>query len=108
MFSIFLPRYIKQGRHLVKHARKLLAYKRDILREGALAEMEMCISSLNDSLRARDRNAVEQAAEKLDAVFSKHIPQQPNDGWRENVEVLVVAIVLAIGVRSYFLQPFTI
>jgi signal peptidase I len=108
MFSIFTPRYIKQGRNLAKHARKLLAYKRDILREGALAELEGSVVALDESLRARDRQAVEQSAEKLDAVFSKHIPQRPNDGWRENVEVLVVAIVLAIGVRSYFLQPFTI
>jgi signal peptidase I len=29
-------------------------------------------------------------------------------GWRENCEVFLVAIVIALGVRTYFLQPFTI
>jgi signal peptidase I len=29
-------------------------------------------------------------------------------GWRENVEVFLVAIVIAAGVRAYFLQPFKI
>jgi signal peptidase I len=28
--------------------------------------------------------------------------------WRENVEVILVAIVVAVGIRSYFLQPFKI
>jgi len=29
-------------------------------------------------------------------------------GWRENCEVILVAIVVAVGVRSYFIQPFKI
>ena len=28
--------------------------------------------------------------------------------WRENCEVILVAIIVAIGIRSYFLQPFKI
>ena len=26
--------------------------------------------------------------------------------WRENVEVLLVAIAVAMGIRTFFLQPF--
>ena len=29
-------------------------------------------------------------------------------GWRENCEVFLVAIVVAVAVRTFFLQPFTI
>ena len=28
--------------------------------------------------------------------------------WRENCEVILVAIIVAVGIRSYFLQPFKI
>ena len=28
--------------------------------------------------------------------------------WRENVEVLLVAIAVAMGIRTFFLQPFKI
>jgi signal peptidase I len=36
------------------------------------------------------------------------VKQAPDAGWRENCEVFLVAIVIALGVRTYFLQPFTI
>jgi len=36
------------------------------------------------------------------------VTPQKDQGWRENCEVFLVAIVVALGVRTYFLQPFTI
>jgi signal peptidase I len=36
------------------------------------------------------------------------LPAPKDAAWRENVEVILVAVVVAIGIRSYFLQPFKI
>ncbi len=36
------------------------------------------------------------------------MPTPKEAAWRENIEVILVAIVVAVGVRSYFLQPFKI
>lgn len=108
MFSIFAPRYVKEGKAIHKHARKLIHYRRDRLSESALADLESGMRKLREAIRARDQRTVEESAQRLDALFTQHVPPQKHPGWRENCEVFLVAIVIAIGVRTYFLQPFTI
>ena len=41
-------------------------------------------------------------------MVAEHSPAHREAGWRENCEVILVAIVVAVGVRSYFIQPFKI
>jgi signal peptidase I len=102
------PRYLKHGRQFAKDARKVLAYKRDVWSAQQVEEFERGIAGLEAALRARDRDRAEVAARELDGLCTANLPPQPNAGWRENVEVFLVAIVVALGVRTYFLQPFTI
>ncbi len=102
------PRYLRQGRQFAKDARKLLAYKRDLWSAATIASFQAGIGRLDGALRERDRAAVDRAARDLDAQCSANLPSVADAGWRENVEVFLVAIVIALGVRTYFLQPFTI
>ena len=102
------PRYLKQGRQFAKDARKVLAYKRDLWSAAQIAEFERSIQGLEGALKARDQDRAEVAARDLDGLCTANIPPVANAGWRENVEVFLVAIVVALGVRTYFLQPFTI
>ena len=46
--------------------------------------------------------------EKLEAAANKWLKPYPNATWRENVEVLLVALAVAMGIRTFFLQPFKI
>ena len=108
MFSLFTPRYVREARIISKNARKLLDYKRDILGEKAAAEFEAGIGSLDEAVKSRDPAAVEREASRLEKLWSKAIPPVKDAAWRENCEVFLVAIVIAIAVRTYFLQPFTI
>jgi signal peptidase I len=105
---MFTPRHIKHSRLLLRHARKYLRYKHDKLssadREQIVAEMQ----TLRESLRSRDRQKVHTAAETLDKTLHKLTPVTWESHWRENCEVILVAIVIAVGIRSYFLQPFKI
>jgi len=102
------PRHVKLGRQFVKDAKKLLAYKRDLWSEATIADVESHIAQLDQATKSRDEQQVKTAAEKLDDLLGKHIPPHKDAAWRENVEVFLVAIVVALGVRTYFLQPFTI
>lgn len=102
------PRYVKIGRQFVKDAQKLLAYKRDLVTEEVIAEVEKEIAALDAAVKARDRAAVETQAGVLDKVCGKLTQPHADAWWRENVEVFLVAIVVALGVRTYYLQPFTI
>jgi len=102
------PRYVKQGRNFIKDARKLLAYKRDLLDEKTVADFGAGIQRLESAVKDRNERGIEEAAKDLDKQCSAFVTSQKDQGWRENCEVFLVAIVVALGVRTYFLQPFTI
>jgi len=108
MFSFFAPGYIKEATLVLKNARKLLHYKRDILPDVTRADFEAAIGRLEKAIKDRDRLGVEAAAQAIDKQWSKYLPSASDAAWRENCEVFLVAIVIAIGVRTFFLQPFTI
>ena len=105
---MFEPRYIKHSQLLVRHAEKLVRYRRDILSAATLAELNGQIAKVHAAIRARDRAATVAESERLDELLTTHTPPRRDAVWRENVEVILVAIVVAVGVRSYFLQPFKI
>jgi len=92
----------------LRHARKYLRYKHDKLsdvdREQIVSEMQ----ALREALRSKDRQNIHTAAETLDKTLHKLTPVTWESHWRENCEVILVAIVIAVGIRSYFLQPFKI
>src|SRR5437764_3297471 len=105
---MFTRRYIKHSKLLLRHAQKYLRYKRDLLGSSVREEIEAGMRRLQAALRQRDRKQVETRAEALDAQLHKISPITWEAHWRENCEVILVAIVVAVGIRSYFLQPFKI
>lgn len=105
---MFAPRYLKEGRIVAKNAAKMLRYKRDILSEEDYAPLQAAVTELETACRKRDREQVAAALKTVEERFQKKFPPRADSAWRENVEVFVVAIVIAVAVRSYFLQPFTI
>ena len=105
---MFTPRYLKHGRLLVRHAEKLLRYRKDVLSEVTMADLETQIGKVRKALSDRDERAVKEESERLHALYLQHMPTPRDSAWRENVEVILVAIVVAVGIRSYFLQPFKI
>ena len=102
------PRHVKYGREFAKDARKLLAYKRDLLSDATIADFEAGIQKLETAVAAREERAIEAAAGALDKQCAGFVKPPKDAGLRENCEVFLVAIVVALGVRTYFLQPFTI
>jgi signal peptidase I len=108
MFGLFTPRYVTEGREMVKAARKMLNYKRDLLQPEEVATIEVLIRTLEAAVQGRDSQQIEREAKTLNAHFEERFPHRPDAEIRENCEVFLVAIVIAVGVRSFFLQPFTI
>ncbi len=104
----FTPRYVKEARQYVEAARRVLRYRFDLLTAPQVAEVDGSIAALELAVRARDRSAVAARIESLEQVVGRVAPPSPQSGWRENVEVLLVAIVIAAGVRAYLVEPFKI
>jgi len=105
---MFTSRHIKHSRLLLRHARKYLRYKDDRLSAEDREQIVAGMKSLRDALRQKDRQRIHGTADALDKMLDRLTPVTWESHWRENCEVILVAIVVAVGIRSYFLQPFKI
>lgn len=103
------PAWKKNAKIFVKGAKKFVDYKRDLLTPERVAEIESRRKDLSDAIRSKDRAKVDEASKQLRATCDNALPRQKEQGWfEENVEVMFVAIVIALGLRAYYLQPFRI
>lgn len=107
MFFI-TPSYIKDGRALLGAAHKLYHYRRDLLPEGKVEEFKEAMEQLKAAIRGEKREPVLAAMARVDKLAGRLAPPERHAGWREHCEILLVAIVIAAGVRAYFVQPFKI
>ena len=91
-----------------RHCVHMLARDRDILPADDVAKLETVATELR---QARRSAAPEEAEACLTAFQQTRYAELPvrKSGWiREYLEVFVVALGLAFGVRGLFLQPFKI
>ena len=92
-----------------KHVRKLLQQQRDILSPKAVSEVEAAMAGVKEAVDAQADNAtLDKKMEALEEAATQWIKPYPNAAWRENVEVLLVALAVAMAIRTFFLQPFKI
>ena len=107
--AMFTPKWKKEALHLLKGARKFVDYKRDLLKPERVEEIESRRADLLSAIKAKDLDRVNEASKQLRAVCEKSLPYEKPLNWlEENVEVMFVAIVIALGLRAYYLQPFRI
>lgn len=104
----FTPRWKKEAKLLAKGARKFVHYKRDLLKPDRIAEIESRRTDLLAAVRAGDQAKTAEASKQLRATCENSLRVKPPTWLEENVEVMFVAIVIALGIRTYFLQPFRI
>jgi len=106
---MFTAKWKKDAQHLVKGARKFLHYKRDLLKPERIEEIESRRADLAAAIKSGDRKRSDEASKQLRVACENSLPYEKPTGWlEENVEVMFVAIVIALGLRAYYLQPFRI
>lgn len=106
---MFTAKWKKEAQHLVKGGRKFLHYKRDLLKPERIEEIESRRTDLTAAIKSGDRKRVDEASKQLRVACENSLPYEKPTGWmEENVEVMFVAIVIALGLRAYYLQPFRI
>jgi signal peptidase I len=107
--AMFTPKWKDEAKHLVKGARKFVHYKRDLLAPERVDEIESRRTDLIAAIKSGDRARVDESSKQLRGVCENSLPKEKPVGWlEENVEVMFVAIVIALGLRAYYLQPFRI
>ncbi len=100
----------RHAENWLRLAEKVYHYRHDLLKEKELQELVGATTHLQESLRRKeDASKLKLAAERMEDVLRKYGgPYYRKSSWTDNVEVLLVAAILAIGIRTYFVQPFKI
>ena len=105
----FLSRTVRHATHMRKHVWKILSAQRDLLSPQAIDAVTAAVNSIREACEGRlDLKAVESQMKNLEEVANKWLKPYPQAALRENVEVLLVAIAVAMGIRTFIAQPFKI
>ena len=101
----------KGAKEILRLGEKALDYRRDILSIDQVERLESATSELKSVLSDKIIyiSDLEEKAEKVDSELKKSGGlYYHKKGWVENVEMLMVAAIVVIGIRSFFVQPFII
>jgi signal peptidase I len=98
----------KQLKALLHHARTLKASREDLMNAGELSMLDEHVRRAQDAHKSGLAAGMESAGTALETCINRLSPPKPMAGWRENFDVLVVAISVAMAFRAYFYQPFKI
>ena len=105
----FTSKTVRHATAMRKHVQKILNHQRDILSPQAVDAVETVLAELRKTiLENPSQEALLKQMEELEKVANKWLKPYPNAAFRENVEVLLVALAVAMGIRTFFLQPFKI
>jgi signal peptidase I len=105
----FLSKTVRQATAMRGHVQKILNHQRDVLSPQAIDAVQTAMASCQQAVAENaDQPALEKQMENVEKVANKWLKPYPNAAWRENIEVLLVALTVAMGIRTFFLQPFKI
>ena len=107
--SFFQKRKIRKTlKQLIHQAKTFRSGHEDVMNEGELAYLGEKLLLARSALKEKEGDRMEGAAEELDECLTRLDPPKKMAGLRENFDVLVVAISVAMAFRAYFYQPFKI
>ena len=107
--NFFQKRKIAKALKLaIRHAKTMRAGHEDIMNSGERVYLAEHLQKALDARRLDDYEAKAAAAQALDGCVDKLFPPKPLAAWRENFDVVVVAVGVAMAFRAYFYQPFKI
>src|SRR5262249_29390086 len=98
----FFPRWltsprVRQATAMRKHVQKLLNHQKDILSSQAVEGLQRAVRDMDAVIASNgDKAALEQQMESMEKTANKWLKPYPNPGLRENFEVLLVALTVAM------------
>ncbi len=108
MLRWFVSSKYRQGFAARKQHALLLAARRDAMPPEGVAAMLAALAELDGALADGHSGRILIKVEELQFAAAQWLPPYPRHIWRGTVEIIVVALVLALGIRTFFVQPFKI
>lgn len=106
-----LKKKLEQAKELLHHAKRIYNYRRDVLESKDVEELVFAKEDLSRLVKEKDISLEElsTACTRLEKIANRtggHM--YPVKFIPDNVETILVAAILAIGIRTFFFQPFMI
>lgn len=101
----------KQSKELISLAQKVIAYRKDLLPAQAQQQINQATDQLATAIREQGSSAaqIEAQHQALGRLLQEHGGMLYGKGFFGSlVEDLLVAVIVIIGIRSFFFQPFII
>lgn len=98
----------KNATELLRQSSHLRNIREDLLRESELKKLSECEECVGNALLAGEVHGINKACDALFECMGRIAPSPRPSAIAENFEILVVAVVVAMGFRTYFIQPFKI
>ena len=108
---MFRARHLKRSHHFRKGVERFVNYKRHLLAEADVEAIRGKLAGLRQLEAARSpQDVLQPKQDELEKMCRDALPGGiPRVGFvEENVEVFFTAIVIALGIRAFLLQPFKI
>src|SRR5688572_12003994 len=105
----FYSRTVRRAGHMIKHVDRYISAQRDLLTPDCIQRIQAAREDLRGAIEAgQPRKELRARMENMETVANNNFRPYPAAAWRENIEVLLVAIAIAMGIRTFFVQPFKI
>lgn len=111
MFGLFSGKKKKAAKELLAAAYKVYNYRRDVMSKNDADEMRSLMDALEEFFLEGKIGSVEceKTSERLEKLMRKTGGKiYPLSSLTDNVETVIVVGIIALGVRSFFFQPFKI
>jgi signal peptidase I len=105
----FFSKKVRQATDLCHRVRKLLNSQRDLLSGQAIEAVAKAIDEVRDAINSgQDQAAISAREANLENAANKWLKPYPHAAVRENLDVILVALAVALAIRTFFLQPMAI
>lgn len=111
MFGFFSSKSKKDAKNFLAQAEKVFNYRRDAMPAEESEEMSRLLDESEELLMDSKTDSAEfkSCEDKLEKLMKKYGGRiYPMSSMTDYVDTIIVAGILAIGIRSFFLQPFKI
>ncbi|MEK7705595.1 MAG: signal peptidase I [Myxococcota bacterium] len=108
VFDFRLRNARKSARHQVREAGRLLRRAGESLSEPQRAEVRDAMAATRQSLRDGDRQELGRTSERLASVVDKLLDGYRKPAWRESMESIGVAVLVALLLRAFVVEAFKI
>ena len=105
---MFAPKSLRQLRKGTKLIRGLMKRYRKRIPEQDYAALSAVIETCKDILDAKDAERASQQLNALQEASEKHLSPYRNSEFFENVESVGIAVIIALVLRAFVIEAFTI